>query len=728
MKLFTLFVVLLMSKIGSAVISIQNNRYKGVVIAIHNSVAEDHRIIDNLKELFTNASETLYKMTRNRSYFDDIAIIVPANWSKQVEYVQTIGGNRFSIADFRVDQPNEMYGNVPYTLQADSCGKSGQYVHLTPEFVKELHGNTAKSFGDPGKTLIHEWAHYRYGVFDEYADKYDEKTRPFYYDAENNIRATGCSENIPGWLADEGQPCSLGIDGLPNENCEFYPDMNANGGHSSLMYMHFLPTMEGFCDDTEELQHNSAAPSKHNIMCGGKSTWNVVSNHPDFLNDNNPPRSNLNPKPKFRILQPRIEDGGYFVLVLDVSGSMSGQRIAMLHRAAARFIKTQVPDKSQLAIVTFSTVPKTLADLTLVTPETREVLADRIPNKDDGGNTAIGQGLLLALEVLSDKDATDGGVIILISDGEENVLPHIADVIPKILRSRVRINTIAFGNHASRHLEKLVRLTGGHGYFFSDDDISGNKVAALQAAFFAAVSTQADVELQPVELNNNIFDIPSGSEQRGKIVVDEAIGRNTQFIFTAEEPSQLELALKSPSKKIHNNRTKTFIPDKTIAAASFNIPMAEVGKWEYRIKNNYYMKQVVGVSVISEPKDIRKQPIRIKAWISDVQFNYLQDASEAKIFAEVKKKYTPILGATVLAMVERPTGDQVEVELHDEGAGADIKKNDGIYSAYFTQFKGSGRYSVTARVVNDGNARVRVKKIGKPKQGALTIKKFDPDF
>lgn len=36
--------------------------------------------------------------------------------------------------------------------------------------------------------------------------------------------------------------------------------------------------------------------------------------------------------------------------------------------------------------------------------------------------------------------------------------------------------------------------------------------------------------------------------------------------------------------------------------------------------------------------------------------------------------------------------------------GADVTANDGIYSAYFTQFKGNGRYSVVAEVVGDGSA------------------------
>lgn len=37
---------------------------------------------------------------------------------------------------------------------------------------------------------------------------------------------------------------------------------------------------------------------------------------------------------------------------------------------------------------------------------------------------------------------------------------------------------------------------------------------------------------------------------------------------------------------------------------------------------------------------------------------------------------------------------QVTLDLQDNGSGADVSAGDGIYSAYFTDFKGAGRYGV----------------------------------
>ena len=39
----------------------------------------------------------------------------------------------------------------------------------------------------------------------------------------------------------------------------------------------------------------------------------------------------------------------------------------------------------------------------------------------------------------------EGGVIVLVTDGEENVAPMIADVEPALIEAQVRVVSIAFG-------------------------------------------------------------------------------------------------------------------------------------------------------------------------------------------------------------------------------------------------------------------------------------------
>ena len=46
------------------------------------------------------------------------------------------------------------------------------------------------------------------------------------------------------------------------------------------------------------------------------------------------------------------------------------------------------------------------------------------------------------------------------------------------------------------------------------------------------------------------------------------------------------------------------------------------------------------------------------------------------------------------ATVSMPSGNDAILVLQDNGVGADITSNDGIYSTFFTEFGGIGRYSV----------------------------------
>ena len=44
--------------------------------------------------------------------------------------------------------------------------------------------------------------------------------------------------------------------------------------------------VSAFCDDDANeanVVHDVQAPHPHNMKCGGKSVWKVVSSHPDFV-------------------------------------------------------------------------------------------------------------------------------------------------------------------------------------------------------------------------------------------------------------------------------------------------------------------------------------------------------------------------------------------------------------------------------------------------------------
>ncbi|XP_070557437.1 calcium-activated chloride channel regulator 2-like [Ptychodera flava] len=57
------------------------------------------------------------------------------------------------------------------------------------------------------------------------------------------------------------------------------------------------------------------------------------------------------------------------------------------------------------------------------------------------------------------------------------------------------------------------------------------------------------------------------------------------------------------------------------------------------------------------------------------------------IYADLNQGHSPVLNAEVIATIERPRPhSNVELYLLDRGLGADVTKDDGVYSAYFIDF------------------------------------------
>jgi hypothetical protein len=49
--------------------------------------------------------------------------------------------------------------------------------------------------------------------------------------------------------------------------------------HGSIMSFTNLPNVDKFCN---EETHNRDAPTRQNVLCSGRSIWEVITRHPDF--------------------------------------------------------------------------------------------------------------------------------------------------------------------------------------------------------------------------------------------------------------------------------------------------------------------------------------------------------------------------------------------------------------------------------------------------------------
>ncbi|KAJ8031581.1 Calcium-activated chloride channel regulator 4 [Holothuria leucospilota] len=182
---------------GATEAKLTDGGYEGVVVAISPQVPEDEQLITRITEVFMNFSNYLHQATEQRAYLKEVRILIPATWAEDPSYESAVS-ERFEESDIRIDFPPEERTpskNLPYTSKPTFCGSQGFYIHLTPEYLK--NENTALLYGSYEKVLAHEWAHYRWGVFDEYPRPLSDD--PHFYQASSGfIEGTRCTISITG--------------------------------------------------------------------------------------------------------------------------------------------------------------------------------------------------------------------------------------------------------------------------------------------------------------------------------------------------------------------------------------------------------------------------------------------------------------------------------------------------------------------------------------------------
>ena len=61
------------------------------------------------------------------------------------KFILQAGKERYSKARVIVSPANEIWGDEPYTLQPGMCGQEGDYIHLTPNYIKSSMPNKCRS-------------------------------------------------------------------------------------------------------------------------------------------------------------------------------------------------------------------------------------------------------------------------------------------------------------------------------------------------------------------------------------------------------------------------------------------------------------------------------------------------------------------------------------------------------------------------------------------------------
>ncbi|XP_075038536.1 calcium-activated chloride channel regulator 1-like [Mixophyes fleayi] len=670
---------LLISVTESSFIQLNNGSYEDIVIGINPGLQENDEIIDKIKEMVMDASNYLFYATENRLFIKSVKILIPLTWTEKYTRRKR---ETYEKADIIITNPFLKYGDDPYTFQYKGCGEQGKYIHLTPNFL--LNTSLTSLYGSPGRIFVHEWAHFRWGVFDEY-----NTISPYYLSGDHKIEATRCSANVKGTNVIqecEGDSCLIrmcNIDsntGLYEEGCLFLPEKDQDV-QESIMYLQALPSVTAFCNESN---HNIEAPSLQNRMCNLRSTWDVIMNSTDI--SSTPPRLDTKiPVPIFTLLQYKNR---VITLACDISGSMVHfDRIGRLFQAAEFFLTHIIETGSYVGIVEFSTFAFTTSKLVqIISDQDRAKLISLVPSTIINEGSDICTGILEALKVNEKFNGFSAGTeIILVTDGEDK----LKQCFGSISDSGAIIHIIALGSEASQELGQIADMTGGQKHFSSDNADANDLIDA-----FSVISNgNGDIAKQTIQLESRSLNLEPDHCLNGTVFIDSTVGNSTFFliIWQVSVPS---INLQDPEGNIYLE--SRFTNNSSAKSSRLQIPgKAESGAWNYSLCNSLNKNQVVGIIVTSKAVNASVPPVIVNVHMNQETNNY---PNPMIVYASVQQGLLPVTEVKVTAFIESESGNSVILELLDNGAGGDIARNDGVYSKYFTSFTENGRYSLKVRV------------------------------
>lgn len=694
--IFLLICSLPCMSIGSLV-RVNDGGYEDIVIAIHPDVKEDAKIIENIQNMVKEATSYLFQATQKRLYIKSVKILIPSTWTPGSKYKEPTK-ETYNEADIIIASPYLKYGDDPYTLQYGLCGEPGKYIHFTPNFL--LNNSLLSGYGPRGRVLVHEWAHLRWGVYDEYNDE-----KPYYVSEYGKVEATRCPADIFGYNIIQTGQCQE--ESCPTEHCHFDPDTGlyeqgctflpdtSQFMRESIMYTQALTDITQFCDAST---HNTMAPNLHNRMCNSRSTWEVIMDSNDILST--PPKTDFSiPEPTFTLLQSKDR---VVTLVLDTSRSMNqDNRLGRLHQAVDVFLSQIIESSAYVGVVQFASSRSIISSLKKMDKQQRENVISLVPSSATNEMMNICPGILAGLEVNKNlHGSAQSTEIVLMTDGEDNF--NLSLCFHEIAASGVIIHVITLGPHAEKNLESLADMTGGL-MFSASDTLDIND---LISAFTGALPRNGFDSEQPVQLESITESLQPSACLNGTIFIDSTVGNDTFFLVTWQTAIP-RINLQDPNGREYDSIW--FTSDVTSKLSKLHFPgTVERGRWDYSLCNSFTSPQAIGITVISKAAAKNVPPILAFCHVNQNTITY---PNLLVIYASISQGLRPVTGAKVMAFIEPEGGTPVTMELLDNGTGSDTAKDDGIYSRYFINFSTNGKYSVKVRaVIEDKKSRLTVPK------------------
>lgn len=386
------------------------------------------------------------------------------------------------------------------------------------------------------------------------------------------------------------------------------------------------------------------------------------------------------------------------VLVIDRSGSMSGEPISNARNSAKQFIG-MMNDGDKAGVVSFATHARYDYHLTTLTKEVKEDIQKKIDSIYVSDTTAIGEGLEYALnDLLKYGDPNDNWAIVLLSDGCHNSGKHPDDVIPSIKDNNTPVYTIGLGSVDEALMKRISEQTGGE-YYPTHTEKELHKIYDTIAAKVRGLGTAS--KLTAKMATGDVLSVPVkiDSSMKKAIFSTSWPGSNVDLVLHRPDGSMINPSIAASDPAIEYSSGPTY--------EIYKVTDPEPGTWNMNLTATDMPDggEDVYVTVHAEST--------LSMSLSTDKDQYTQ-GEIVKIVANLSDAGTQITGADVNVNITLPYSNIEPLTLYDDGRHGDGEAQDGVYANYFTNTSLKGDYKVEATStgsLSDGSLFTRIEEV-----------------
>ena len=238
-----------------------------------------------------------------------------------------------------------------------------------------------------------------------------------------------------------------------------------------------------------------------------------------------------------RIKSPKLvhKEGIDLVAVLDVSGSMQGEKIQLMKDSLQYLVEQLTPD-DRISLVSFSSISRRLTPLLTVTPENKINIMTSINSLRSETSTNIEEGINRGLRVLRNRQfITPVSAMFILTDGNDDAgitaKTRLSNIITNELLSKTipNLSVYCFGYGIDHDAETLSSMSdNGNGLFYFIENIS-----RLHEAFVKCLGGLISINAVDIilKIECNVYSLKLGLDNSSDTIPEPPISSSVSVHF-----------------------------------------------------------------------------------------------------------------------------------------------------------------------------------------------------